>query len=171
MQQPNKGEITMSKKPIVGIMGPGNSANTEQKAAAHQLGRLVAKNGYHLLSGGGPGTMESACRGAKEAGGLVIAIASGDDSERLNQYVDIPIITNMGGGRNYMNILSCDRIIAIGSDSAGTLSEIAFALNSTKPLLIFGAQPDLCSTLPRFRPKENPPIMTDNYSTVEEFLS
>ena len=160
----------MYKKPIVGIMGPGNSANTEQMAAAYQCGKLVAQNDYHLLSGGGPGTMQSACRGAKEEGGLVIAIASGDDSERLNEYVDIPIITNMGSGRNYMNILSCDRIIAIGSDSAGTLSEIAFALNSNKPLLIFGARPDLCSALQRFRPAENPPVMTDNYTDVTRFL-
>lgn len=161
---------TSFKKPIVGIMGPGQSASQEQKENAFLLGALVAEMGYHLLSGGGPGTMKHACMGAKEAGGLVIGILSGDSHERMNEYVDIPIVTNMGSGRNYMNILSSDRIIAIGSDSAGTLSEMAFASNTDKPFLIFGNQKDLYNVLYRCRPT-NAPTMTDSIAIVRSFLS
>ncbi len=36
---------------------------------ARQVGRLVAKSGFTVMTGGGPGVMEAANRGAKDAGG------------------------------------------------------------------------------------------------------
>ena len=39
---------------------------------ARELGRKLAEAGYTIMTGGGPGIMEAANRGAKEAGGLSI---------------------------------------------------------------------------------------------------
>lgn len=81
--------------------------------------------------------MQEACRGAKEEGGLTVGIIPSDDPSEANQYVDIPIPTGFGMGRNVLVVRASEVIIAIGG-STGTLSEIAFALNSGKTVIGLG---------------------------------
>jgi uncharacterized protein (TIGR00725 family) len=139
-------------KKIIGIMGPGK-ARPKEVALAYQIGKLVAKTGSVLLSGGMGGVMEASCRGAHEEGGLVLAICPTYDKKDLNKFVDIAVTTGMRGARNYMNILSSDVVIAVGYDSAGTLSEIAFALQLNKPLIVIGASSKMKTYLKQFKSK------------------
>tara|TARA_B100000508_G_scaffold105538_1_gene83713 strand:- start:1573 stop:2109 length:537 start_codon:yes stop_codon:yes gene_type:complete len=119
-------------------MGPSRIENPQQLLDAEMIGAEIARRGYTLLTGGGSGIMEAASKGASEAGGLVVGISSRRDKFGMNPHVDIGIPTDMGSGRNYLNILASDMVIAIGNNnSAGTLSEIANALILQKPLMIY----------------------------------
>ncbi len=116
------------RKVIIGVMG-GESATDEVYKEAYDLGYLIAEKGYFLLNGGGGGVMEASAKGAKEAGGTTIGVLPSKNKEDANEYIDIAIVTGMSEARNTINILSSDVIIAFPG-RAGTLSEIALALNA-----------------------------------------
>jgi hypothetical protein len=43
---------TRNRKPIVGVLGPGEGATPEDTAAAETPGQLLAEAGWSVLSGG-----------------------------------------------------------------------------------------------------------------------
>lgn len=118
---------------VIGVIG-GGDASPGECSAALAVGKAVAENGCVLLCGGAGGIMEAACRGAKTAGGTTVGILPGASKKDANPYVDIPVVTGMGHGRNVIVAGSCDALIAIGG-SFGTLSEIAFALRLKIPVI------------------------------------
>lgn len=120
---------------IIGVMGVGQvSAQVIQ--LAQELGQAIAENNWVLLTGGRKaGVMDAASRGAKAKGGLVIGVLPDNDTERISEAVDLPIITDMGNARNNINVLSSNVVIACGM-SLGTASEVALALKSNKPVIL-----------------------------------
>jgi len=91
------------------------------------VGRELGSRGVVLVCGGLGGVMEAACRGAKEAGGTTVGILPGTDRSDANEFVDVPIATGLGEGRNAILVRSAEALIAIGG-GCGTLPEIALAL-------------------------------------------
>jgi len=124
------------RKLIVGVMGGGEATPPEDCKVAYRLGKLIASEDWVLLNGGRPaGIMEASARGAKENGGLTVGILPDDSSCFACKYIDIPIVTGMGDGRNYINVLSSDVVVALPG-KAGTISEIALALKNRKKVIL-----------------------------------
>lgn len=126
----------MSKrKLVIGVMGQGEPCPAHIADAAHRLGELVAQQGWYLLSGGrDAGVMDAVSKGARAAGGLTIGILPFKDSS-VSEAVDIAIFTDLGSGRNNVNVLSSDFVVSVGMGS-GTSSEISLALKAGKHVIL-----------------------------------
>lgn len=117
-------------------MGPGENATSTDLENAYQLGQLIAKAGWILLTGGrNVGVMDAAAKGAKAANGLTVGILPNNNTHGISEAVDIAIVTDMGNARNNINILSSNVIIACGMGT-GTASEIALALKANKQVIL-----------------------------------
>jgi uncharacterized protein (TIGR00725 family) len=129
----------MAKK-IIGVFGADGITQAENIwQAAFIMGRLLAEQGFVVLTGGLGGVMEAASRGAREAGGVTVGILPGTrDTTPANQYVDIAVYTGMGEARNAINVKTCHAAIAIGGEY-GTLTEIALALKGHCPLILLNS--------------------------------
>jgi len=132
----NDRQLNPDRSPVIGVMG-GSLCDEEEEQLAFQTGREIAYRGAILLTGGMGGVMEAASRGAKENMGFVIAVLPGKNarSSPPNPYVDLPVYTGLAEGRNLVNVLTSDVIIAIGG-GWGTLSEIALARRVQKEVIM-----------------------------------
>ncbi|UCF32046.1 MAG: TIGR00725 family protein [bacterium] len=139
----------MSK--LIGVIGSGDPSDRED-IVARNIGSLIAAKGAVLVCGGLSGIMESASRGAFEAGGLTLGILPGEDRSQANPYIQIVIPSGMGVGRNVLVVRSSDALIAM-KGGTGTLSEIALALNTGKPVVDMGSW-NLEGMLPAASPEE-----------------
>lgn len=129
--------MRLQRRRRIGVMGPA-VCDARVAALAREIGERIARAGAILICGGRGGAMEAAAAGAHSAGGITVGILPGTDLSDANPYIDIPIITGLGDARNSVNILSSEAIIAVHG-GFGTLSEIALALKSVRPVVALGS--------------------------------
>ena len=106
---------------VIGGSRPGRQALDN----AFEAGRLIARAGAVVVSGGLGGVMEAASRGARQEGGLVVGILPGASPADANPWVDVPIATGLGYTRNALVVMNADAVVAVDGEY-GTLSEIAY---------------------------------------------
>ncbi|HEY7346255.1 MAG TPA: TIGR00730 family Rossman fold protein [Gaiella sp.] len=84
-------DVKRIDRPAVSIFGSARVAEgSATYEAARETARLFAEAGLGIVTGGGPGVMEAANRGAKEAGGLSVGFNIVLPHEQgLNPYCDI----------------------------------------------------------------------------------
>ena len=152
--------------PIVGVMGPGETATDEDVRLAYELGKLIARQGWILLTGGrNCGVMDAAGQGAHAEGGTVVGILPGTDTEGMSESVDIPIITGMRDARNNINVLSSRVLFFVGMNP-GTASELALALKYNKPVILVSQADYVVRTFQSISPSYIQ-ISEDAFSAVE----
>jgi uncharacterized protein (TIGR00730 family) len=78
-------------RPSVSIFGSARiKPDSREYATARKVGRRFAQHGWAVITGGGPGVMEAANRGAKEGGGLSVGFNIELPHEQgSNAYLDI----------------------------------------------------------------------------------
>lgn len=129
-------------KIIIGVMGPGDAATAQNIKNAHELGRLIAQEGWVLLSGGrNAGVMDAVNKGAKEANGLTVGIMPTNEPDTFSEFVDVVIVTDMKSARNNINVISSKVVIACGM-GAGTASEITLAIKAKKKVILIDIDKD-----------------------------
>ncbi len=77
----------------VSVFGSARTKPDERDyTVAEQTARLIVEEGYGVITGGGPGIMEAANKGAQEAGGLSIGLGIELPFEQgLNPWVDLGV--------------------------------------------------------------------------------
>ena len=115
--------------PAVTIFG---SARVEEDhpayVAARKTGRLFAEAGWSVITGGGPGVMEAANRGAKEGGGFSVGFNIDLPHEQhTNPYLDIDITFDHFYARKVCFVKPAEGFV-IFPGGFGTLDELFEAL-------------------------------------------
>jgi uncharacterized protein (TIGR00725 family) len=121
----------------IGVIGGGEATGDELRLA-RQVGSGVARAQAVLVCGGLGGVMGAACAGAKERDGLTVGVLPGLDRGDANPHVDVALPTGLGELRNGLVVRFSDVLIAVGG-GWGTLSEIAFALRTGRPVVALAA--------------------------------
>lgn len=96
---------------------------------AEEVAYLLAKDGYAIITGSGPGLMEAANKGAKRAGGKSIGLNIHIPSDqKTNKYVDLPLEFRYFFVRKVMFVKYAKAFVILPG-GYGTLDEFTEALN------------------------------------------
>ncbi|HET7312437.1 MAG TPA: TIGR00725 family protein [Mycobacteriales bacterium] len=122
------------RPPSVAVIGPGDTTDPVLLADAEAVGAGLARAGAVVVTGGLGGVMAAASRGARSAGGRVVAVLPGGDPAEANEWADVAIATGLGQARNLLVVRGARVVVAVGG-SWGTLAEVALARRLRVPVV------------------------------------
>jgi uncharacterized protein (TIGR00725 family) len=160
-----------TRLPVISVIGSGTQ---EHDHLARPLGEWLARQGFHLLTGGGAGVMRAVSRAfhtVQPRQGLVLGIIPGKVDathyERRaaypNEFIEVALFTHLDlsgpdgmrfRSRNHINVLSADVVIALPGEH-GTASEAHLAVRYRRPVIAFTDGP-----LPPALPPSIPVVAT-----------
>jgi uncharacterized protein (TIGR00730 family) len=112
-------------RPAVTVFGSARvPASHPAYALARDAGRRLAASGFAVVTGGGPGVMEAANRGAKEAGGLSIGFnIELPHEQEPNHYLDVCVTFRHFYARKTMFVKAAEGFLVFPG-GFGTLDEL-----------------------------------------------
>jgi uncharacterized protein (TIGR00730 family) len=115
--------------PAICVFGSARTpADAPQYELARRVGRAIGEAGFAVMTGGGPGTMEAANRGAQEAGALSVGLNIELPHEQsINAYVDLGIEFHYFFTRKVM-FLRYSEAFVVFPGGLGTFDELFEAL-------------------------------------------
>jgi uncharacterized protein (TIGR00730 family) len=115
--------------PAIGVFGSARTARDDPfYAKAEELAAALVEAGYAVITGGGPGAMEAANKGASQAGGTSVGLGIELPFESgLNEWVDVGINFRYFFARKTM-FVKYSRGFAVLPGGLGTLDELFEAL-------------------------------------------
>jgi uncharacterized protein (TIGR00730 family) len=120
--------------------------NSEHYLTGVEIGAALAEAGYAVITGGGPGAMEAANKGASDAGGLSVGLGIELPFEQeLNEWVDVGISFRYFFVRKTMFVKYAQAFVILPG-GFGTLDELFEALTLVQtrkvtrfPVILFGS--------------------------------
>ncbi|MDO4899270.1 TIGR00730 family Rossman fold protein [Actinomyces sp.] len=111
--------------PAISLFGSARTpAGDPAYVLAEQIGAGLARSGYAVITGGGPGIMEAANKGAREAGGISVGLGIELPYEQgMNDYVDLGVNFRYFFARKTMFLKYSDGFV-IMPGGMGTLDEL-----------------------------------------------
>jgi uncharacterized protein (TIGR00730 family) len=134
--------------PAVTVFGSARTPRDDPYyAMARELGAMLGRQGYAVITGGGPGIMEAANRGCHEVGGLSVGCSIELPKEQgLNRYVDLGVEFRYFFARKTMFVKYADAFVILPG-GFGTLDELfeSLTLIQTKkvqdfPVILMGSE-------------------------------
>ncbi|KAA0022590.1 TIGR00730 family Rossman fold protein [Antrihabitans cavernicola] len=132
----------------VTVFGSARTAvDSAEYVIGRELGAGLAKAGFAVITGGGPGVMEAANRGASESGGFSIGLGIELPFEQgLNEWVDLGINFRYFFARKTMFVKYSQAFVCLPG-GFGTLDELFEALTLVQtrkvtrfPIVLFGSE-------------------------------
>ena len=121
--------------------------DSEYYAVGEQIGAALADAGYAVITGGGPGAMEAANKGACDAGGMSVGLGIELPFEQeLNEWVDVGIAFRYFFVRKTMFVKYAQAFVILPG-GFGTLDELFESLTLVQtrkvtrfPVVLFGSE-------------------------------
>ena len=111
--------------PAITVFGSARvDENSPVYGTAREIGRLLAEEGYAIITGGGPGVMEAANRGCQEGGGISVGCNIELPHEQdVNPYVDLAVEFRYFFARKTMFVKYADGFVILPG-GFGTMDEL-----------------------------------------------
>ena len=115
--------------PAISVFGSARTTvDDPMYATAERLGKLLVEEGFAVITGGGPGVMEAANKGALEAGGVSVGLGIELPFEAgLNRYVDVGVNFRYFFARKMMFVKYAQGFVVLPG-GFGTFDELFEAL-------------------------------------------